>query len=72
MMRNIDDLIIIKDLENELGEEGERELGMIRESLKNWRQEEKIWSLRCAYCFGGFISLGLLAGIVISAVMGKL
>ncbi|GAA5977591.1 hypothetical protein JCM5350_002284 [Sporobolomyces pararoseus] len=67
---------LFKDLEAGGGGGGsleERtELARILESLQSWREEEKLWSLRCMWCFGGFLSLGLLAGIVIAAVIGKL
>ncbi|GAA5963855.1 hypothetical protein JCM3765_004041 [Sporobolomyces pararoseus] len=62
---------VLKELEVEGAlEEMERE--RILESLKNWRQEEKLWSLRCGYSLIGFVSVGSLVGIVISAVIGKL
>ncbi|GAA5884321.1 hypothetical protein JCM16303_003635 [Sporobolomyces ruberrimus] len=47
------------------------EMERIEESLDNWREEEKLWSLRCAWCLGGVTSLGVLGGIIVAAVMGK-
>ncbi|GAA6019032.1 hypothetical protein JCM11491_002496 [Sporobolomyces phaffii] len=63
---------IDKYLDDEEGAGGRDERVRIEESLARWRDEEVLWSLRCAYCLGGFVSVAVLGGIVIAAVMGKL
>ncbi|GAA5892250.1 uncharacterized protein JCM6883_007297 [Sporobolomyces salmoneus] len=65
------------DLEKhpELGldpEEGSRERERVEESMRSWREEEIVWSLRCAWCLGAVVALGCLAGIVTAALMGKI
>ena len=52
--------------------EREQEQERRRQSLDAWRQEEKLWSMRCASSLGAFIGVTLLVAIVIAAVMGKL
>ncbi|GAA6014810.1 hypothetical protein JCM10207_002189 [Rhodosporidiobolus poonsookiae] len=44
----------------------------VEESMMLWRKEEKLWAERCAWCFGAFCALAVLAGVISASVLGRL
>lgn len=65
------------DLEAALGEtapieaRGEAVEGELEESLRLWREEERLWARRCLSCLGAFMALGGVMGVVMSSLLGK-
>jgi len=57
------------DLESGMEEEERRR---VEESLESWRQEELVWSLRCLWSLASLGGVGLVLGVLIAGMMGKL
>ncbi|GAA5927381.1 uncharacterized protein JCM15063_005881 [Sporobolomyces koalae] len=53
-------------------EQGTIEGGYVEESLACWREEEKVWALRCAWSLGAFSSILIVMGILLASILGKL
>jgi len=51
---------------------GEEERERVKESLKSWREEEIVWSLRCLWSLASLSGVGLVLGVLIAGMMGKL
>jgi len=51
---------------------GEEERERVKESFKSWREEEIVWSLRCLWSLASLGGVGLVLGVLIAGMMGKL
>ncbi|GAA6058835.1 hypothetical protein JCM10212_002779 [Sporobolomyces blumeae] len=43
----------------------------VEESLRLWRDEERLWAERCAWALGGFVAVGLVVAVMVVGLTGN-